>query len=77
MKYEHYYEDNKLHISQTNWDELKKDKSSIPFCGVLAAAKETISQGGAFIIYCEVTSDVMRSCDRMSELNEEVGSIAS
>jgi hypothetical protein len=77
MKSEHYYEDNKLHISKTNWDELKKDKSSIPFCGVLAAARETINKDGAFIIYCDATSDVLVSCDRMSELDEEVGSIAS
>lgn len=66
-----YYQDNNLHITKENWDELKKDKASIAFNGVLAAAKETITRGGAFSIYCKATSEIQRRCDRMSELNEE------
>lgn len=68
-----YYQDSNLHIAKENWDELVKDKSSIAFNGVFAAAKETISRDGAFIIYCNATSDVLRRCDRMSELNDEAG----
>lgn len=66
-----YYQDNNLHISQENWDDLKKDKNSIAFHGVLAAARATITQNGAFIIYCKATSDVQRRCDRMLELEDE------
>lgn len=65
------FKDNNLQITKENWDELKKDKNSIAFNGVLAAAKETISRHGAFIIYSEATSEIQRRCDRMSELDEE------
>lgn len=68
-----YYQDNNLHITKENWDELKKDKGSIAFNGVLAAAKDTITRGGAFSIYCKATSEIQRRCDRMSELNDEAG----
>lgn len=72
-----YYQDNNLHITKENWDELKKDKGSIAFNGVLAAAKDTINRGGAFSIYCQATSEIQRRCDRMSELNEETGEQSS
>lgn len=65
------FKDNNLQITKENWDELKKDKTSIAFHGVLAAAKETISRHGAFIIYSEATSEIQRRCDRMSELDDE------
>ena len=65
------FKDNNLQITKENWDELKKDKNSIAFNGVLAAAKETISRHGAFIIYSEAISEIQRRCDRMSELDDE------
>jgi len=68
-----YYQDNNLHITKDNWDELMKDKNGIAFNGVFAAAKDTINRDGAFIIYCNVSLDVLRRCDRMSELNDEAG----
>lgn len=65
------FQDNNLHITKENWDELKQNKNSIAFNGVLAAAKETISRHGAFIIYSEATTEIQRRCDRMSELEDE------
>ena len=66
-----YYQDNNLHITKENWDDLKQNKTSIAFNGVLAAAKDTITRGGAFSIYCKATSEIQRRCDRMSELEDE------
>jgi hypothetical protein len=67
-----YYKDSNLHITKENWDELKKNKTSIAFNGVVAAAKETISQRGAFIIYCKDTTEIQCRCDRLSDLEDEI-----
>ncbi|MFK3799399.1 hypothetical protein [Pseudomonas sp. NPDC088444] len=67
------YLDTNLQITQTAWDDLKSDKNTFAFHGVIAAAKDTISRGGAFIIYCESTSDIQRRYDRLSELEDEIG----
>lgn len=72
MKFTHYYEDNHLFIAEMTWTELKKDKSSVAFHGVVAAAKETINRNGAFIVYRESDSAIMRKCDRRSELENEI-----
>lgn len=72
MKADLYYLDNHLNITQANWDQLKKDGRSAAFLGVVAAAKVTVEQGGAFIVYCEVTGEVQRRCDRQTELDDEI-----
>ncbi|MDD2742228.1 MAG: hypothetical protein PHV02_08135 [Rhodocyclaceae bacterium] len=73
MKFHLEYEDNKLFISKTKWDELKKNKPPVAFASVVAAAKEIISRGGAFVVYCDSDTAIMRRCDRMSELDNEIG----
>lgn len=72
MKVEQYYEGNNLFITKATWDQLLQSKESVAFHGVVIAAKETIQRDGAFIIYCDVTTDIQRRCDRMSDLNEEI-----
>lgn len=69
MRTDTYYENNDLHITQSNWDALKKNKGGVAFSGVVAAAKETIQKGGAFIVYCDITDDIQHKCDRPSELD--------
>lgn len=69
----HYVDDN-LNIAQTVWDELKMNKNSIPFNGIVAAAKDAINRGGAFIVYSQLTSEIQLRCDRMTELDDEIGS---
>ncbi len=72
MKIDIYYDDYNLHITQSNWDALKKNKGGVAFAGVVAAAKETIQSGGAFMVYCETTGDIQRKCDRLSELEDAI-----
>ncbi len=69
-----HYVDCNLNVAQTVWDELKMNKHSIPFNGVVAAARDAISRGGAFIVYSDTTSDILRRCDRPAELEEAIGS---
>ncbi|WP_426178742.1 hypothetical protein [Pseudomonas sp. TWRC1-2] len=72
MKIAQYYEDNNLFITKTSWDQLLQDRDSVAFHGVVTAARETINRDGAFIIYSDITSDVERKCDRLSELDDEL-----
>lgn len=74
MNPEFHYVDNHLHIAQTVWEELKKNKNSIPFNGIVTADKDAINRGGAFIVYSDINSDILRRCDRMTELDDEIGS---
>ncbi|WP_345881984.1 hypothetical protein [Shewanella algae] len=68
-----YYKDNDLYITKKSFDKLKSDNNPVAFKGIIAAAKETISRDHAFIVYEENDSSIIRKCDRMSELEDEIG----
>ena len=76
MIFNYSHEGKHLMITKGTWDEMKKDKSSVAFTSLEAAARETIRRDGAFIVYREEDTAIMRRCDRMSELDDEIAASA-
>ncbi|WP_034302200.1 hypothetical protein [Herbaspirillum sp. RV1423] len=66
-------EDGNLYIGSETWRELKTRKDSPAFAIVASTLKHFLTQGKAVRVINDVTGGVDRSCDRMSELQDEVG----
>jgi hypothetical protein len=75
MTFPHYYENNNLFVPETSWNELKKDPNSTAFRDMVEAAKKAIREGGAFIVYRESDTAIMRRFDRSSELKTELDNL--